>query len=516
MPKVKIIEKIKLYLFINFIYLIFNKINKIMNKSNLLYVLISSFLLFSCSNDEGNYYSGNKQVNDFVWKGLNSWYYWKNDVPNLADNKASSNDYNALIGNKTPDQLFYSLLNNYGTVDRFSWIVSDVDELLKSFSGKKVSSGMDLSLTLLDPIDKNVLALVNYVVPNSPADLQGVKRGDVILRINGRVLNTDNYRLLFSESFNVQVGKKPYIEDGALKVESTSDVSIRGVELDENPVYFSKIIQEGNKKIGYLVYNGFQSIYNDELNEVFGEFKSQGVTDLILDLRYNGGGSLSTAVGLGQMITGQFTNSPFVSLEFNQKHTNENSVENLSTDLPLYDFINGQSKFIGTEKINSLNLDKVYVLTGRGTASASELTITGLQPYINVVKIGEKTYGKFVGSITLFDSPNSDFTNYNNKSINHKYAMQPIVFAYFNANHQIFNEGVSPNYELSFDDYIGMGDFGEKTDAAYAKAMQLITGDMSRYRAIPKAKMKKTSIFLGTTKTMQQFGTELYIESFVQ
>src|SRR5690606_13507862 len=142
------------------------------------------------------------------------------------------------------------------------------------------------------------------------------------------------------------------------------------------------------KNIGYLVYNGFQSNYNDELNAAFGQMKADNVTDLILDLRYNGGGSVETATALGQMVTGQFTGSPYVNLDFNDKHNQYDETDNLSTTVNTYSYSSGGVQNTGAMPVNSLNLNRVYVLTSSGSASASELTIQGLKAYINVTTIG--------------------------------------------------------------------------------------------------------------------------------
>ena len=104
-----------------------------------------------------------------------------------------------------------------------------------------------------------------------------------------------------------------------------------------------------------MVYNGFKSNYNDELNAAFGTMKADGINELILDLRYNGGGSVQTAVALGQMVTGQFTGQPYVKMEFNQKKSQYNSTDNLESTVKTYSFSNGQTTPTGEQNVNSLN-----------------------------------------------------------------------------------------------------------------------------------------------------------------
>src|SRR5690606_32705465 len=154
-----------------------------------------------------------------------------------------------------------------------------------------------------------------------------------------------------------------------------------------------------------------------ELNGAFAYFQGLGVTDLILDLRYNSGGLVSSATRLASMITGQFTDEVFAKQEWNSKIT------------PILDEESTTNKFTttlsGGTAINSLNLTKLYVITSRSTASASELVINGLEPHMDIIQVGTNTTGKNVGSITLYDSPNFRKENLNP---NHRHAMQPITF----------------------------------------------------------------------------------------
>ena len=204
------------------------------------------------------------------------------------------------------------------------------------------------------------------------------------------------------------------------------------------------------------MYNGFYPNYESQLNDAFANFKNQNATDLILDLRYNSGGSIATATRLASMITGQFSGQLFAKQQWNPK-------------LEAYWLKNNPSQFInlftntlgnGTP-INKLNLSKIYILTSRSTASASELVINGLKPYVAVVQIGDKTTGKNVGSITLYDSPNFGKANANPK---HKYAMQPIVLKTINADgFGNYQSGLLPNQDF-LEDYGNLGEIGTVTE----------------------------------------------------
>src|SRR5690554_908764 len=142
------------------------------------------------------------------------------------------------------------------------------------------------------------------------------------------------------------------------------------------------------------MYNGFTRRYDVELNNAFAQFKADGVTDLVVDLRYNGGGSVETAVDLSGMITGQFNGQLLYKELWNNDRQDDYASDGKFDD-----------KISTGAAINSLNLDQVYFLTTKSSASASELVINCLEPYINTTQIGDATAGKFQASFLLYDAP---------------------------------------------------------------------------------------------------------------
>lgn len=214
------------------------------------------------------------------------------------------------------------------------------------------------------------------------------------------------------------------------------------------------------------------------------------------------------------MITGQYTGKDYVTTIYNNKHSRFNDTEKLSNKVKIYDFVGGETKETGEQEINSLKLNKLYVLTSGGTASASELTITGLKSYIEVITIGSETYGKFVGSVTLVNEPKYDYLYFPGSTKHHKWAMQPIVFSYHNADNDPHPEkGILPNYEInSIDYYLGLKEFGNmEADPALRKAYELITGTTSRKRVNATSSLKNYEL-ISSTILSKPFGTEMYIE----
>ncbi|MFD0778011.1 S41 family peptidase [Flavobacterium myungsuense] len=278
-------------------------------------------------------------------------------------------------------------------------------------------------------------------------------------------------------------------------------VSLTKTVLSENPVYINKVIESGNAKIGYLMYNGFYPNYETQLNNAFGELKSQGITDFVLDLRYNPGGSVATATRLASMITGQFKGQVFARQQWNAKveanfnATKRDNLTNFFTD-----------KINSGATINSLNLTKIYILTSENTASASELVINGLKPYINVIQIGDFTIGKNVGSITLYDSP--DFSK---KDINpsHRYAMQPLVLKIVNKDgFGDYNKGgLKPDTELK-EDYTKLGILGDSSDPLLNAAILQIRGSGRKAPQNPKVIFEN----IIDNYSLNRFKSEMYVE----
>ena len=480
--------------------------------------LFLTLVFISCSRDDNND-SGSTtkpdEINNFVWKAMNSWYYWQPNVPNLADSfDDNQTTYANFLNGKTPDKLFYSLLYQRGTIDIFSWIENNNEVVYSSkIAEVEKSGGFDIGIYPKDNTNTTAVALVNYVVPNSPAALAGLKRGDVITKVNGSPLTLNNSDLLYNNQVTVTLAATVQLTStGLITTDKTSSISITQADIDENPIaYYEKKVY-GTKNIGYLVFNAFKADYNDELNAAFAQMKADGINELVLDLRYNGGGSLETAVALAGMINGNYSGSPYVFLDFNNKHNSEDGFDYLSNQMNTYSLVNNIPEKSGTETINSLNLTKVYVLVNFQTASASELTVQCLKKYVNVVTIGYDTVGKFVGSITLYDSPAQDYTSYANRNTKHNWQLQPITFSYYNKDKEVNPEFITPNYEINpYSIFNNLTAFGDVRDPFLKKALELITGQSFR--------MGSTSTSNFENKNLQKFNPTnatkgLYIQDF--
>lgn len=438
------------------------------------------------------------EINDFVWKGMNLYYLWQADVPNLADDRfGNQNELNGFLSSYSDPTTLFNSLRVDNSIDRFSVIFNDYSVLEGILSGNTTDTGMDYGLKFKTGSTTDIFGWVRYILPNSDAATKNIYRGDIFYAINGTPLTASNYRTLLANStFTVNLAN---YDNGNITPNGLS-VTLTKTALAENPVFTTNVIVQGTRKIGYLMYNGFFSGYESQLNASFSQLQAQGITHLILDLRYNSGGSVATATRLASMITGQFTGQIFAQQQWNAKvqanlnQTNPTSLFNYFTTT----LGNGNA-------INSLNLNKVYVLTSRSTASASELVINGLKPHIQVVQIGDKTTGKNVGSITLYDSPNYGSQN---RNPNHKYAMQPLVLKIANSvGFSDYQTGLVADYQF-VEDYGNLGVLGNPSEPLFAQALTIISNGG---RISNQNNVKRFEHF-SDSKSIEPLRSEMYVE----
>ena len=437
-----------------------------------LYLFLFSLLFTSCFEDNDDNGALASEINDFVWKGMNAAYLYKQEIPDLDNDRFNdSEEYASYLNDYTsPENLFESLIYERDNIDKFSLIVDNYIELEQYLSGVSLSNGLNYGLVYLPNSNNEIFGYVRYVNNGSAADLANINRGDIFRSIDNIPLSIDNYSdLLSQEIYTVNFANyfNNDTEDISDDIIELNDINIelQKVPLIKNPVHHYSTLDYSGGKIGYLMYNQFVSNYDDYLKTIFSEFKSNSVDELILDLRYNPGGSINSAIVLASLITGQFENEIFNTEQWN------NDIQNY--------WINNNPEYLinrFTTFQSSLSLSKVYILTTRSSASASELIINCLKPYINVVQIGTPTYGKYQASVTLYDSEN--FSNQNvNRS--HNYALQPLVLKTLNVNGVTdYYNGINPDYEYeerAFD----MGQVGDLNEPMLNFTIEIIESRIS-------------------------------------
>ena len=410
-------------------------------------VLLCVILISSCNSDEPE--SENEYVNRWILENMELYYLWNTYIPN-SPNKSQE-----------PDVFFESLLSNE---DRFSWIQENYQELLNSLQGINKEAGYEFLLYRDNVNPENVLAQVVYVKAGSPASTKDILRGDIITQINGQQITMTNYTTLLSLITENHTVKYSRYNFSTSLFEDKGTLSLTTTEFAENPNYLNQIYQIGDKKIGYYVYNFFatgpsstSAQYNDEMDAIFNQFKAQGITDLIVDLRYNSGGAESATINLASLIGKAVTSSDIFTI----REYNDIVEAQLSPDLLTRKFVD-KAQNVGS----MLSGNRVYVLTRNRTASASELLINGLKPYMDVFIVGDTTIGKNVGSISLYEENDPKNT----------WGMQPIVVKSYNKlNQSDYSTGFIPNI-VDEDNSLVLLPIGDLEENLLSIAVAEITG----------------------------------------
>ncbi|MFD2202990.1 S41 family peptidase [Shivajiella indica] len=392
-------------------------------KTKLLFLLGTFLALNACQEEKVEpQLSPNAAINTWIQEVMDQVYFWLDDM-----RRPISKD-------SDPENYFESLL--FRPTDRFSAIYPDYQELMNSLQGVSLEAGYEILLARESQTNNNVIAFITYIKKGSPAESVGLKRGDRIERINGERMTLDNYQTLLrkrSENHSVTAFRfNP--ETNSFGPLPAFDLSV--MEIAEDPNFLDTIYTVNSEKVGYVIYHFFApgttqnpSAYNDKMDQIFARFKAEGINHLILDFRYNGGGFVSSAINLGSLIAPNVTNQDVFSKRIFNSFLSG-----------FEDFQNVETKFVTkSENLGPiLNGNRVYVITSGRTASASELIINGLKPYMDVFLVGDITVGKNVGSIPLEDEDNP----------NNKYGILPIVFKDSNKNGESeFSNGFIPNIQ---------------------------------------------------------------------
>jgi C-terminal peptidase prc len=327
------------------------------------FITLAALILNSCGGSSYTYDKGCSvdEQNEYVYNYMQKNYLWYSDMPEL-DYREYGSVYDLFIALKV-------------TKDKWSFIVDK--EVFDSYFSGDGYIGFGFKFSKIGS-----KFFIQYVFDNSPAIEANIQRGDELLKIDGKelsALDKEEAIEIFGER-KVGVSKTLTIKkkDGSIENITLSKKNIKVASVLQH-----KIIKQNGKKIGYLLFDRFIEPSTKELYDAFGYFKKEGIDELVIDLRYNGGGLVNVAGALASLIRADDNNKLLFTLQFNDK----NRQRDMSYHLRTVD--------------NSLhNINKVYFLTTNSSCSASEAVINGLKPYLNdIIVIGSKTYGKPVGMV---------------------------------------------------------------------------------------------------------------------
>ena len=321
----------------------------------------------------------------------NDTYLWYDEIPDInPDNFPTVAAYfDSLVTTKRTASGQYK--------DRFHFTRS-YDDFMKSQQAGLVA-GFGFNWKFVQSYEPREI-IISYTEDNSPASSNGVARGDKLLKINDvDVVNTSSSseidfinNTLFSPTLGQNYTFTFETVDGAPKV-----VTLTSADVATSPVRNVKVIDNNGTKVGYMQYNAFEVTAQQPLIDAFNQLSAANVDEIVMDLRYNGGGLVWQSAQVGYMLAGTHPNATFAELIYNDKIMNSGKVEN-----NVYNFVDTEidwGKGILTDiALPTLSAKRVYVLTTDNTASSSELLINGLRGIdVEVVQIGTTTTGKPYG-----------------------------------------------------------------------------------------------------------------------
>jgi C-terminal processing protease CtpA/Prc len=430
-------------------------------------VVLLAVLLTGCEDEKGKDLpivedSPNKKANEWIYKIMDENYLWYEEL----SAKKSSLDFD-----QEPDEFFKKLLSDNDGVKRngnhfYFSTIEKKPEKSKAISETEPTYGFEYIVYSFTDADFEY-ARVLYVLPGSPAEEAGLLRDDWIVGMNGSDNNiTDAFTTLEegSDALTVKIAKPNYDKEGWT---DKGDLTLSAAKIMSNtPLFKDSVYVYGDRKIGYLVYNHFSreaegtddGAYDTQMKSLFSEFKSEGVNEFVLDLRFNSGGLVTCAQLLSSLLApANALGKNFCTLSYNDKKKNRESKLNFDSRV----------------SASNLNLKRLYVLTGRFTASASEAVINCLKPYMDDVRIiGEKTIGKAVGS-----SPYGEDDDY-------EWILHPITLRIVNSEGKADYGQVGFEPDVFIDEYdypfVKLLPLGDTKEVLLSAAIGEITGNQSK------------------------------------
>lgn len=406
-----------------------------------------------------------REINEWVYEKMASHYLWNEPVKTIALDYSigyqaflkSILDGVAKQGDVNHDDGVY---NGEFRTEYYTQIVSAAPET-KSVGQESRGNGF----YLLRPVNLGTAigVLIDTVIPGGPADQLGLKRGHFITEVNGVSITMDNYKSvtskIYKDALSIKVSSVSWegknLDEAVLTKVGTFDIA--PAYYTEPAIYKAETVELSNgKKVGYLLYMGFHTDFDEDLMEVFDKFKADGIEDLVIDLRYNNGGEILSSAVMATMIAGEaHKGKTLAKLVYNKERTDAGKSD--SYRIGIKETVEYPDGYLPIEDAlqHAIGLDRVFVIATGTTASASEIIINGLRGLdIEVNLIGTRTSGKNVG-----------MEGFSKKYRNYDFLFYPVSFYIENAKgFSDYPDGFTP--DVNFDDsgfYPG-GDFGSNED----------------------------------------------------
>lgn len=417
-----------------------------------------------------------REINEWTYAFMKTNYLWNEKIPSLTLDY--SIDYDLFLTSMLDGVASFGNVNyddgvweNGVRKSYFSNIVSNAP-LSRAPGDTYNDSGLALMAASMDGPDNALYVgfAVRWVTPGSPADQAGLKRGDYITKVNNIAVTSTNYQNLGSTvltgNCTIDVNSVEFSDQGIATLTYKTTLQLGRATYDDPSIYVKKTFTTASgKKVAYLNYMGFHMDYDDDLLQAFSEFKSAGVSDLIIDLRYNTGGHVLSSTLLGTLIAGKAHEGEiYVRTTYNADRTAAGEVGEYRIGQGKNPEQTESYSKIPEGLNNALDLKKVYIIATGYTASASELLINGLRGLdIDVNLIGTTTLGKNVG----MEGIRKRWSNYT-------FDFYPITFYCENSKgFKEYGDGFKPDVEFDDSNYYPF-DFGTTDDALSRLAIKWI------------------------------------------
>ncbi|MFI3280470.1 MAG: S41 family peptidase [Rikenellaceae bacterium] len=390
---------------------------------------------------------------------MEKYYLWNDEYATIKS---------GLNFSAEPETFFYSALSSMqtntedgktynGTRYYYSTLTATLDTSSKALTTAN-DYGIDMLYYTYSPDETALYFIVASVANDSPADLAGIKRGQFISMCNGSEMKDDAtigyyYNMLMgytdsSETVTLTMGEYQSVNNGGYTLGNVEDIVLAPAAYERNPIVHTQSYKspDNTKNVAYMVYSEFDSNADDKLIEAFENFKNEGVNEMIIDLRYNGGGDIYSSALIASAVAGsKLEGGVYCEMQFNESRT-ESGDEGFFY-IGTHPSISKYQYIVDALSV-SLDLDRLYVIATNFTASASELIINGLRGLdFDVFVVGDTTEGKNVGMEVVLSSYSSyssyDFGDY-------EYELAPITFYALNAEGSCdYSSGIGPDFPCS-------------------------------------------------------------------
>lgn len=427
-----------------------------------------------------------KEVNEWMYSYMESHYLWNEPIPSLPLDY--SLDYQSFLTSMLDGIASHDDVNHEDgiwqggkRISYYTFVQSGAPVGTSTLAAGQVMNGTGILLMQPTNLPGGVVGLtLKAVTPGSPAADAGLRRGDFISKVNGTPLTATNYEQLGQLVYNGPATVTPndiVWEGGQFQLFERPEVTLSAGRYTDPAIYKQDVITLGDdRKVGYLVYMGFHCDYDQELIDVFDRFKSEGISDLILDLRYNNGGDVLACDVLATLVAGQRHKGEILSrFLYNATRTAAGESAELRIGEKVCVSAPGGYQPIEDALAHSVNLQTVYVICSSVTASASEMFINGLRGLdIDVRTVGTTTNGKNVG----MEGISKMFHSY-------EFAFYPVSFYTENAKgFKDYSDGLVPDLLIDDKGYYP-GEFGTTDDTLCGATLSwIITGSKPAVSAV--------------------------------